>query len=165
MYSFGNIEKPYYYCFEIIKRCVSINETKINIIITDIIVNDRFRYIPESFLRKVYGVILAYDITNRESFNNLEFWKNEVHNKSPNNIQFVVVGLKCELSEMRMITKGEGESFAAKYNIPFFEVSSDDYLNVESPFIALTQLVLSTPKSQNLNHPLLNPRIESNCMF
>ena len=39
---------------------------------------ERFRNIVSSYYRGVHGVVIMYDVTNRESFDNIPMWYSEV---------------------------------------------------------------------------------------
>ena len=101
------------------------------------------------------GIVLVYDVGNRESFLNIDTWYNDIcekgqidHRKasqSDGNINqakakddgnaglapFILLGHKCDLAtEARAVTYEEGQAYAESKNMPFFEVSALDSTNV-----------------------------------
>ncbi|CAI2383417.1 unnamed protein product [Moneuplotes crassus] len=72
------------------------------------------------------AVIIVYDITQRDSFENLEYWINSVEKYSGSFCGIYLVGTKLDCQEKREVMAEEGEKFAAEYGIPFFETSSFD---------------------------------------
>lgn len=93
----------------------------------------------------VNGIILLYSITNEESFLNLENWMNEIK-KNKNDITIILVGTKCDLEEERVVTYERGKEFSKKYNIPFFEISSENGECVELLFKTITEMCFNKMK-------------------
>ena len=98
------------------------NGTKFKFQIWDSSGQDRFDTIRRSYLRG-YNVLMCYDISNKESFNNIQSkWKREVDKYSFNK-KTILIGLKCDLSNKRQITFEQGNNLAKQFKIPFFETS------------------------------------------
>lgn len=94
---------------------------------------ERYQSLTTSYFRNAHGAILVYDITRRNSLDKLEFWLQELHDKSDNpNIAFVVVGNKID--EERVISRAEGEKFARKHGGLFMETSVKGDLFVDDVF-------------------------------
>lgn len=49
----------------------------------------------------------------------------------------MLIGNKCDMSDQRAVTTAEGEALAKEYNVPFFETSAKQGVNVEKAFISL----------------------------
>ena len=63
-----------------------------------------FRSITRSYYHDSVGALLVYDITNRDSFNNLQSWLEEAQlHVAPRHIIFVLVGQKKDLSDFRKV--------------------------------------------------------------
>ena len=78
------------------------------------------------YYRNVDGLILVYDITNMESFKNLEGWiENAENNKDvmKGEPQFILVGNKIDLEDNREVATQEGQDYADSLGIKFFEIS------------------------------------------
>ena len=72
--------------------------------------------------RDADGILLSYDITNRESFDNLrDRWYLEVCKYSENYTQCILVGNKCDRECKRAVESCIGKEFADSLNIPFIE--------------------------------------------
>jgi len=141
---------------DFMNRTVVLNDSLIKIMVFDTAKQERFNSgITKSYYRIVSGIILAYDITNRVSFNRVGFWYNNCKNSFPARHSFVLVGLKSELSDEREVKKEEGESLAQEYGIPFFEASSIQNKKVEDIFLSLASIMMqnlpSDPQSPQIN--------------
>lgn len=93
------------------------------------------------------GILLMYSITNEESFLNLENWMNEIK-KNKNDMTIILVGTKCDLEEKRVVTYERGKEFSEKYNIPFFEISSESGECVELLFKTITEMCFNKMKKE-----------------
>ena len=92
-----------------------------------------------SYYKGAHGIIVAYDITDRESFTSVQNWMNEVEKHASENISRILVGNKCDLESARAVSKEEGQELADHYNIRFLETSAKDSKNVEQAFILMTR--------------------------
>ena len=101
------------------------------------------------------GVILCYDVSDRDSFEQLpKFIENCKQYKDIQdfNIRLVVVGTKCD-SKNRVVSFREGYDFAKSYNFPFFEVSALNNVNLVVPFAKVVDEIAENniPKSKGIN--------------
>lgn len=105
---------------------------------------ERFRGIASSYYRLCLGVVVVYDLSNRESFVNLEEWFDEVLTYADENVEIVLVGNKLDLVAEREVLVEEGVDFARKRNIPFYETSAFDNSNgqIEVMFQELCQRIM-----------------------
>lgn len=81
-------------------------------------------------------VMLVYDTTNQDSLKNSLKWLDKVkklNNKST--INGVLVGTKSEHKNAKEISSEEGEGYAKKLGLDFFEVSAAYNSNVDKPFL------------------------------
>lgn len=109
---------------------------------------ERFRSIIRSYYHSVCGCIIAYDITNKTTFDNCIFWIEEVR-KYNNNVKIVIVGTKTDLEEKREIEYDEGLKLSNYYKIPFFEISSKDC--VDDVFEKIAEIVMEKLKENEIN--------------
>ena len=81
------------------------------------------------------GIIIVYDVTDRETFDNVRTWINEIDKYSTAGVCKILVGNKCDKESQRQVTKEEGQEFANQFNMPFLETSAKATLNVEEAFL------------------------------
>ncbi|KAI6655973.1 Ras-related protein Rab-1A [Oopsacas minuta] len=99
--------------------------------------------LPPSYYRRARGILLVYDITNRDSFDNLrDSWYKEVRRYSEKHTQFILVGNKCDLESKRAVESSTGKEFADNLNIPFIETSAKENINVEQAFVLLAAMIV-----------------------
>jgi GTPase SAR1 family protein len=107
--------------------------------IWDISGQSRYHSLTKNLYKQIHLIILVYSVTDKDSFNNLEGWLEEVK-KVNQNAKFLLVGNKIDYAENeRAVTIKDGSNFANKHNMEFFVVSAKKgtYISDElfSPFI------------------------------
>ena len=134
-------------------KTIELDGKQIKLQVWDTAGQERFRTIISSYYRGAHGVILVYDITDLNSFTNLEYWLNEITTHSNTNISKLIIGNKCD-SQNRNVTKEEGKLFAEKNNIDFIETSAKTAENLNEAFKKLTQNLLLNSSETKLvsNH-------------
>lgn len=97
---------------------------------------ERFRTITPAYFRSAMGVILVYDITNAQTFNNIQRWMQNVEDFADPSIVRVLVGNKIDLQSQRQVSRSKGQDLAREYDIPFIETSAKGNVNVEDAFMS-----------------------------
>jgi Ras-related protein Rab-1A len=92
---------------------------------------ERFRTITSSYYRGAHGIIVVYDVTDLESFNNVKQWLNEIDRYACENVNKLLVGNKCDLVSKKAVDYDTAKEFADKLEIPFLETSAKAATNVE----------------------------------
>ena len=125
------------------------NDEKIKIKIWDTAGQERFRNMAFQYLNNTNGIIFVYDITNRESFNQLRNWIKNVKNKiNLDEIPFIIFGNKLDLSEQRMVDSEEGKTLADKLSCSFYETSAKNGTNVDKAFDDIINKVYENKKEE-----------------
>tara|TARA_B100001093_G_C26396225_1_gene829289 strand:- start:40 stop:693 length:654 start_codon:yes stop_codon:yes gene_type:complete len=98
---------------------------------------ERFRTITQSYYKGTCGVIVVFDLTNKESFKSIENWFKEIDDFCEPDISIILIGNKCDLKELRVVTDEEIENIIKHYNVKYFETSA---LELDSTSIAFNIL-------------------------
>ena len=96
---------------------------------------ENFRSITRAYYKNSVCALVVYDISSRDSFNNVMSWIEDCRNQSPKTIFIVLVGNKCDLEDKRQVTYEEGKDLADKNELLFFESSAKDGINVDDIFV------------------------------
>ena len=118
-------------------KTFNIDEKKIKMQIWDTAGQERFKNIIASYYRGAHGILLIYDVTDKESFKNLSNWLIEIEKNASKNVLKVLIGNKTDLEEKRVITYNQGKEFADSYGLKYIETSAKKNLNVNEAFEAL----------------------------
>ncbi|OMJ84264.1 hypothetical protein SteCoe_14687 [Stentor coeruleus] len=116
-------------------KILKVNKNLIKVQIWDTAGQESFRSIARSYYRGAVGVILMYDITNKDSFINIYRWLNEIKEQSTHQLSITLVGNKLDLETQRVIKTAEAQEFATNNNMLFTESSALTGVNIESVFI------------------------------
>ena len=92
------------------------------------------------------GILVVYDITNRQSFDDINFWLNEIEKIANKNTVILLVGNKCDLEDERKVSFQEGKDFADNNGIKFIETSAKTNQNVDEAFEILIDEVIKNNK-------------------
>lgn len=77
------------------------------------------------------GALLVYDITRRNTFENLDKWVKELKNFAEEGIVTVLIGNKSDLRQFRSVKTEQGEEYANRNSMIFLETSALDSSNIE----------------------------------
>jgi len=104
---------------------------------------EKFQSLTPSYYRGAHVILLAYDITKRESFLHLPKWLDECDLYASSNVLKILVGDKIDLDDKK-VSAEEAKDFARKNNLKFsLECSSKDGRGVDEIFTQLINAVLN----------------------
>ncbi|KAI9049312.1 hypothetical protein LZ554_007156 [Drepanopeziza brunnea f. sp. 'monogermtubi'] len=137
-------------------KTLSIHGTPYRLNLLDTAGQERFRTLSNSYYRGAHGVILVYDISNRDSFLAMERWFDEVEsNAQPNTVTYLV-GAKLDRAAGggggvgkggRMVSEDEGRRLADERGASgWCEVSSKTRENVRKPFSEVVGEIVKRPE-------------------
>jgi Ras-related protein Rab-18 len=95
---------------------------------------ERFRTLTNSYYRGAQGIVLVYDVTRRDSFENINEWLREVMLHKPRDQKdmiLVLCGNKVDLENKREVSAFEGEAWARRNGMIFIEVSAKTKLGIQ----------------------------------
>ena len=95
---------------------------------------ERFKSIAVNYFRSTHGFIFVYDITDDNSFSNIENWINLAFNNSSLQVVNFLVGNKSDEESQREVDKNKAIEFAKSKNLYFLETSAKNNDNVEKLF-------------------------------
>lgn len=132
---------------------VEIDGLRVKLQIWDTAGQERFRTITVSYFKGAHGILLVYDVTERDSFENIQHWVHQIRENADERVRLVLVANKCDREEARVVTRSEGEDLARQYGVAFFETSAKDNHNVDECYAAIAretkdaQIVVETEQS------------------
>ena len=121
-------------CVEHGSKNIQIKNKIYKIQIWDTAGQECFWSITRSYYKNSACAIIVYDISRKDTFNNLTTWIEACKNHCDKNVFLILVGNKSDLNEKREVSFEEGKELAEKYGMMFYETSAKDGTNVESMF-------------------------------
>jgi len=118
-------------------RTIELDGKTIKLQIWDTAGQERFRTITSSYYRGAHGIIVVYDVTDLDSFNNVKQWLQEIDRYACDNVNKLLVGNKCDMSARKVVEYNTAKEFAEQLGIPFLETSARTSTNVEQAFLTM----------------------------
>ena len=129
-------------------RTVDLDGKTIKLQIWDTAGQERFRTITSSYYRGAHGIIVVYDVTDIESFNNVKQWLNEIDRYASESVNKLLVGNKSDLTSKKQVDTQTAKAFADEIGIPFLETSAKNSTNVEQAFMTMAGEIKKRMASQ-----------------
>ena len=109
--------------------------SKIKLNIWDTCGEEKFKNLLSRYLKDTDLVILWFDITDRDGFKNLTEWIELINNHlNRDEIIIFLCGWKCDLEELRDVSKFEANKFALDNSLFYFETSAKENISITSMF-------------------------------
>ena len=140
-------------------KTFEIDSKKIKMQIWDTAGQERFKNIIASYYRGAHGILLLYDVSDKDSFKNLSNWLIEIEKNASKNVLKVLIGNKCDLEEKRVISINQGKEFADTYGLKFIETSAKKNLNVTEAFETLGRELMAASAEKKIIKQKQNKKI------
>ena len=124
------------------------NSVQAKLNIWDTCGDEKYRAITRQYYRDAHGILLIYDISNRDSFDSLINWEEEIKNNAPEDSVLFLVGNKSDLNKERVVTYNEGKNKADELGISFIEVSAKNGDNILLLFENLSEAMVETVQNK-----------------
>jgi small GTP-binding protein len=121
-------------------------EESVKLQIWDTAGQERFRSVSKAYFRNAYGAVLVFDLTNKQSFDELNLWINDLNTLCIPNAYIIMVGNKADLVDDRTVSEGEAQETAKRYNLEYLETSAKTGQSVPEAFIRLGNGILRQVK-------------------
>ena len=127
-------------------RTIELDGKKVKLQIWDTAGQERFSPINSIYYRGAYGIIVAYDVSDIDSFNNVQKWVKDIDNMAPEHVVTMLVGNKSDLSNI--VTSDKAKKYADKLGIKFIETSAKNDNNVYEAFSIIVREIIRKKLSQ-----------------
>ena len=122
-------------------KSIIIDNKTYRIQIWDTAGQENFRSITRSYYSNCSCAFIVYDITNLQSFEDVQNWVNDCKKNTKNPLLFVLVGNKMDLTNNRVISYEEGNRYANEKGMLFFEVSALTGEHIEECFVESLKII------------------------
>ena len=140
-------------------KTFNIDEKKIKMQIWDTAGQERFKNIIASYYRGAHGILLIYDVTDKDSFKNLSNWLIEIEKNASKNVLKVLIGNKVDLEDKRVIAYNQGKEFADTYGLKYIETSAKKNLNVNEAFETLGRELMAASDDKRITKQKQNKKV------
>ncbi|XP_074317499.1 ras-related protein RABG3c [Silene latifolia] len=139
---------------------VQIDDRLFTLQIWDTAGQERFQSLGVAFYRGADCCVLVHDVNVMKSFDNLNRWREEfllqASPHDPENFPFVVLGNKVDVDggNSRVVSAKKAKAWcASKGNIPYFETSAKDGVNVEAAFQCIAKNAIKNEPEEDIYLP------------
>ena len=128
---------------------INVNGIDLNLQIWDTAGQERFRGVTRNFMKGADGIIYAYDITKKSSFDSLKNWIIQSE-ESTVGFKKIIIGNKTDLETERVVSKEAFQKFCQNKNIQGMEVSAKNGNNVDKCFELIAKLIIEGKTKEQL---------------
>ena len=124
-----------------------INNKKIKIQIWDTAGQERYRSITSAYYKGAKGALIVYDITRKNTFDNIDKWIADLKLNGDKNICIVILGNKSDLNDQREVNKELGMKKSEMFKTAFMETSALNGENITKAFDEVIQQIYQMNKN------------------
>lgn len=121
-------------------KIVESNDLKFKIQIWDTAGQEKFRNIIDVYFRRITAAIIVYDITDKNTYDNIPYWIDAIKDQSPKCYIFIVSN-KIDLEDHRSVLNTDIEEFCKIHNYPHFECSSKQNTGITELFDSMIDII------------------------
>ena len=132
---------------------LEVNNTDVDIFITDTAGQERFRSLTKMFYKGADGILVGFSLTEAKTLESVNYWINEINQNCSKEypISLVLFGNKCDDKENIQVKQEDIDKIKDKYNLTYFETSAKDNINIQNIFEYLTKMTIIKRKNlQNI---------------
>ena len=141
-------------------KMISVNNKQVKLMIYDSAGHERYRGLAKNQLHTTKGILIVYDVTERSSFEALNFWLKSYKENAESGSVCLVIGNKIDLNEKRVVSIEEGKNIAKEYGVHFIETSAKNAINVEEAFLNVAKEIMEKENEINNNKRNVNIKKE-----
>eukprot|EP00127_Corallochytrium_limacisporum_P007419 Clim_evm22s251 gene=Clim_evmTU22s251 len=123
-------------------KVMNVDGKTVQLTIWDTAGQERFRTLTSSYYRGAHGVILAYDVANKQTFENVTNWLDELDSYANTEVLKMLVANKVDL-EYREVSTEEGQEFAQDQQMMYMECSAKSKIGVAKAFEELAHKIMA----------------------
>lgn len=132
---------------EFLSKTFIINKEIFKIEIWDTAGQERYKAITAAYYKGAMGAMIVYDVTNQNSFDNVNRWSSEIREKASKNINLIMIGNKIDLKDNIAVNSEMSQEKAKSLNMAVMETSALDSSNVQEAFFQLLKEMYKSVKA------------------
>mmetsp|Transcript_11661 Transcript_11661/g.19904 ORF Transcript_11661/g.19904 Transcript_11661/m.19904 type:complete len:198 (-) Transcript_11661:67-660(-) len=134
---------------------------RVNLSIWDTAGQEKFRSLTSSYYRGTHGIVVVFDVNDRESFDNVDQWINEAQLYAVKcDPVMLLIGNKIDKPD-RVVSKKEATEFARSKGMVYIETSAKTKVGIQQTFEELVQKILDKGNYVSENKPTVKPAYEN----
>ena len=140
---------------------IIVSKNKIRVQLWDTVGQEKFRSITQSLISKMQGIVIMFDLTNKETYDNIKTWIELIREKSKK-LPIIIIGNKCDLEEERIIQKEEAKGYYKKQKLKYVETSCKNGTNIKKAISKICKIIInSQEKPTNVSFSISSSNIST----
>ncbi|OMJ90868.1 hypothetical protein SteCoe_6747 [Stentor coeruleus] len=119
---------------DFLSKTLYLDDRTVRLQLWDTAGQERFRSLIPNYIRDSSVAVIVFDITNKQTFINIDKWVEDVKNERGNDAVVVLVGNKIDKAEERTVTQEEAQNKAKSFDGFYIETSAKTGDNVKQLF-------------------------------
>ena len=128
-----------------------VDNHKIKAQIWDTAGQERYKAITRAYYKGAKGAFIVYDITRKETFDDIDKWRNELVSSCNKEVTVMLIGNKCDLEDKREVLKEQGEEKAKSFGCAFLETSALNGDNIDKGFELMVSEIFKKYGSETID--------------
>ncbi|EGR32356.1 Ras family protein, putative [Ichthyophthirius multifiliis] len=141
---------------DFLAKSIKLDDKNIRLQLWDTAGQERFRSLIPSYLRDATCAIIVFDVTNKESFNNIERWLKDYRDNRGNDASCVLIGNKIDMKQIREISQQQAEEKGKMLNMLYFDISAKTGENVQNMFLTMAKSLIPIENNNILKREEIN---------
>ena len=129
---------------------VMVDDKSVKLQIWDTAGQERFKTITSAYYRGADGIIIVYDITDRNSFAHIKDWLDDVNKYTDDNPLKIIVGNKIDLIKDKQINNNDMKTMTAQTGIEIIECSAKDSIKINELMEIMTKKLIEKKKTKEI---------------
>jgi len=127
------------------EKYIILHDTEFQMVLWDLAGQVKFEKLRIKFYQGAECIIIVFDLTNPESFENVKKWYSDVKSyfSNFNELEVVLCGNKSDLKEEIQISEEKALILATELNIDYLETSAKNGKNIDKIFINMVNNIIS----------------------
>ena len=140
---------------------IIVSKNKIRVQLWDTVGQEKFRSITQSLISKMQGIVIMFDLTNKETYDNIKTWIELIREQSKK-LPIIIIGNKCDLEEERIIQKEEAKGYYKKQKLKYVETSCKNGTNIKKAISKICKIIInSQEKPTNVSFSISSSNIST----
>ncbi len=128
--------------YNVLEKIIEMGNNRISFLIFDIGGQEQFTELRKQYSKGANAALIMYDITNRDSFENVRNWYNDLM-EFTDGARFILIGNKVDLVDQRVVTIQEGEDLSLElFADGFFETSAKENIGIDHAFLTFAKVLV-----------------------
>lgn len=107
-----------------------------------------------SNVHRSQGILLLFDVTDENSFNNVHLWLKECDRYAREDVIIMIIGCKCDKVKKRVVQYSTAKNYVESLNFTYFECSSKYSIDISDIFSKIALEMLK--QRENTQNPIVN---------